>query len=99
SNSTISSYEAAHPNTTNGVSNYYGSSDYNSDAALMQASIMQGGNWHVYALGIGLAIDSDFMDKMARVGNTADSNGHAPTTSGDPTSYESEMTALLDEII
>jgi Flp pilus assembly protein TadG len=99
SNSTVSSYEAAHPNTFNGVSNYYGSSDYNSDAAFMQASIMQGGNWHVYALGIGLAVDTDFMDKMARVGNTADSNGHAPVTSGDPTSYETEMTALLDQII
>ena len=60
---------------------------------------MQGNNWHVYALGIGLAVDTDFMDKMARVGNTADNNGHAPATSGDPTSYESEMTALLDKII
>lgn len=99
SNSTVSSYEAAHPNTFNGVSNYYGSSDYNSDAAFMQASIMQGGNWHVYALGIGLAVDTDFMDKMARIGNTADSSGHAPVTSGDPTSYESEMTNLLDQII
>lgn len=99
SNSTISSYEAAHPNTYNGVSNFYGSSDYNSDAAFMQASMMQGGNWHVYALGIGLAVDTDFMDRMARIGNTADNSGHAPVTSGDPNSYEAEMTALLDEII
>jgi Flp pilus assembly protein TadG len=99
SNSTISSYEAAHPSTYNGVSNYYGSSDYNSDAAFMQASVMQGNNWHVYSLGIGLAVDWDFMDKMARVGNTADSNGQAPRTDGNPSDYETEMTALLDQII
>lgn len=99
SNSAISSYESAHPNTYNGSSNFYGSSDYNSDAAFMQASTMEGQNWHVYALGIGLAVDTDFMNRMARFGNTADSNGNAPTTSGDPTTYETEMTALLDQIV
>ena len=40
SNSTISSYETANPTSYNGSSNYYGSSDYNSDAAFMQANIM-----------------------------------------------------------
>jgi Flp pilus assembly protein TadG len=99
SNSTISAYEAAHPSTYNGVSNYYGSSDYNSDAAFIQANTMQGKNWQVYSLGIGLAVDWDFMDKMARQGGTADNNGQAPRTSGDPSSYESEMTTLLDKII
>jgi len=99
SNSTISSYEAANPNTYNGVSNYYGSSDYNSDAAFMQAAAMQSNNWNVYALGIGLAVDWDFMDRMARVGDTADSNGQAPRSSGDPSTYEAEMTALLDQVI
>jgi Flp pilus assembly protein TadG len=99
SNSTISAYEAAHPNTYNGVSNYYGSSDYNSDAAFMQAAAMQSNNWNVYALGIGLAVDWDFMDRMARVGDTADSNGQAPRSSGDPATYEAEMTALLDQVI
>jgi hypothetical protein len=99
STSTISSYEASNPNTYNGVSNYYGSSDYNSDAAFMQAASMQTNNWHVYSLGIGLAVDWDFMDRMARVGNTADSNGQAPRSSGDPSKYETEMTDLLDTII
>ena len=99
SNSTISSFESAHPSTYNGSSNFYGSSDYNSDAAFMQASSMQGKNWHVYALGIGLAVDWDFMNRMARFGNTADSNGDAPTTSGDPSTYETEMTNLLDQVV
>ncbi len=99
SNSTISSYETAHPSTYNSVSNYYGSSDYNSDAAFMQANMMQGKNWQVYSLGIGLAVDWDFMDKMARQGGTADNNGQAPRTSGDPSQYEAEMTTLLDKII
>ena len=99
SSSTISSYEHANPSTFNGSSNYYGSSDYNSDAAFMQADSMQGKGWYVYALGIGLAVDTDFMNRMARVGGTADDNGEAPTTSGDPSQYVAEMTALLDKII
>src|SRR5262249_54069893 len=89
SNSTISTYASAHPSTFNGSSNFYGSSDYNSDAAFMQASAMQLQHWHVYALGIGLAVDWDFMNRMARFGDTADDNGNAPATSGDPTEYES----------
>ncbi len=95
SNSAISTYETAHPS-----SNYYGgSANYPSDAALMQANTMRTGKWQMYALALGLAADYDFMDRMARMGGTADSDGHAPTTSGDPASYEAEMTALLDKII
>jgi hypothetical protein len=94
SNSTISSYETAHPS-----SNYYGGSDYPSDAALMQANTMNSGHWKLYALALGLAADYDFMDRMARMGGTADDNGHAPTTSGDPSTYETEMTALLKQVV
>jgi hypothetical protein len=65
----------------------------------MQADNMTGNKWHLYALALGLAADYDFMDRMARVGNTADTSGQAPRTSGDPSQYESEMTALLDQII
>jgi hypothetical protein len=100
SNSTVASYEASNPNNSNGVSNYYGdTSDYPSDAALMQANTMSNAKWHLYALALGLAADYDFMDRMARVGNTSDSNGEAPRTDGDPSDYESEMTSLLDQII
>ena len=99
SNSTISTYTAAHPNSYNGTSNYYGSSDYNSDAALMQADTMEGKGWYVYAIPLGLATDQDFMNRMARVGGTADDSGNAPSTSGDPSTYETEMTTILDKII
>jgi Flp pilus assembly protein TadG len=95
SNSAISSYRSAHPSP-----NYYGgSSDYPSDAALMQADTMHTGHWHLYALALGLAADYDFMDRMARMGNTADDNGQAPRTSGDPSTYETEMTALLKQVV
>jgi hypothetical protein len=100
SDSTVSNYLAAHPNTTNGVSNYYGdSNDKPSDAALMQASNMRSNKFYVYALALGLDADNDFMDRMARIGSTADSNGQAPHQSGDPSEYETEMTALLDQIV
>src|SRR5262249_24877791 len=80
SNSTIASYRTSYPS-----SNYYGGgSDYPSDAALMQADTMNSGHWKLYALALGLAADYNFMDRMARMGGTADDNGHAPTTSGDP---------------
>ncbi len=65
----------------------------------MQADTMRGKGWYVYALPLGLAVDSDFMNRMARVGGTADDNGNAPSTSGDPSTYETEMTDLLDKII
>ena len=99
SNTTISAYQSANPSSFNGNSNYYGTSDYNSDAALMQSNMMQGKGWYVYALALGLAADYDFMNRMARMGGTADDNGLAPTTSGDPSTYETEMTDLLDKII
>jgi hypothetical protein len=65
----------------------------------MQANNMNLGHWHLYALALGLAADYDFMDRMARMGNTADDNGQAPRTSGDPSTYETEMTALLKQVV
>jgi hypothetical protein len=65
----------------------------------MQANTMNSGHWKLYALALGLAADYDFMDRMARMGGTADDNGHAPTTSGDPSTYETEMTALLKQVV
>lgn len=95
SNSAVSTYRSSNPS-----GNYYGgSSNYPSDAALMQAGSLQGNGWTVYALALGLGADYDFMDRMARMGGTADDNGHAPTTSGNPSTYETEMTNLLHQII
>jgi hypothetical protein len=97
SNSTVSTYRTAHPS-----SNFYGgtsSTDYASDAALMQTAGMQGDNWNVYAVALGLGADYGFMDRMARQGNTADDDGQAPRTSGDPSAYEAELTSIFKDII
>jgi Flp pilus assembly protein TadG len=95
SDSTISTYRTNNPST-----NFYGgSTDYPSDAALMQTSVMQAAHWHVYALALGLGADYDFMDRMARMGNTSDDSGQAPRTSGDPSAYETELTEILTNVI
>ena len=57
-----------------GVVVYGGTSGtaYASDAAMMQTTQMQGENWTIYAVALGLGADYDFMDRMARMGSTAD---------------------------
>jgi hypothetical protein len=60
---------------------------------------MQGDNWNIYAVALGLGADYDFMDRMARQGNTADDDGQAPRTSGDPSAYETELTSIFKDII
>jgi hypothetical protein len=95
SNSTISTYRTAHPS-----SNFYGGSgDYPQDAALMQTSIMQGKNWYLYPVGVGLDCDYDFMDRMARMGSTANTSGQAPRGSGDPSVYQTLMVQIFKNII
>ena len=95
SNGTISSYRIDHPS-----SNFYGgSSHYTQDAALMQTSMMQGNNWYLYPVGIGLGCDYDFMDRMARMGATADDNGQSPRGSGNPANYEAVLTEIFQNII
>jgi Mg-chelatase subunit ChlD len=95
SNSTISNYISRNPS-----SNFYGSSSYyNHDAALMQASIMRRAYWKVFAVGIGLGTDNGFMDRMARMGGTANDNGQAPRTSGDPREYENELRKIFKQIV
>jgi Flp pilus assembly protein TadG len=95
--STISNYINAHPS-----SNYYtGSSGTStaSNAAMMQAAMMNSGKWKLYPVPLGLGADQDFMDRMARTGGTADDNGQAATSSGDPSSYEQELTNIFKQIV
>jgi hypothetical protein len=97
SNSAVSTYRTGHTN-----SNFYGgttSTDYASDAALMQTNTLQSGGWLLYAVALGLGADYDFMDRMARMGDTANDDGQAPRTSGDPSAYEAELTAIFRNII
>jgi hypothetical protein len=94
SSSTISSYRTSNPS-----SDFYGGSAYAYDAPIMQAATMQGDNWAVFPVGVGLGCDDGFMDRMARSGGTADDDGHAPEGSGNPAQYEQVMTDIFENII
>jgi hypothetical protein len=77
---------------------FYGNKTYH-DAALMQASLMQGNRWYLYPVGIGLETDYGFMDRMARMGVTANDNGESPRGSGNPAEYEERLTEIFEHII
>jgi hypothetical protein len=93
SSSAINGYITAHPNA-----DYY-ASDYPRNASLMQTAMMQGNHWQLFPVGIGLGCDYTFMDKMARMGQTADPNGQGPRGSGNPADYEARLTQIFQKII
>jgi len=93
-NTTISNYRTAHPSDY-----YYGGTDnYNHDAALMQVNAMQATGWITHAVGVGLATDDAFMDKIMQM-STLDDDATAPDTSGDPSEYETELRAIFEQIV
>jgi hypothetical protein len=97
SSGTISSYESGHSN-----SNYYGSSsDYAQDAAMMQTATMQGNNWSVFPVELGLEGDDDFMNRIYSVamGKTAQTLTSPYGATGDPTYYEQELIDIFTKII
>jgi hypothetical protein len=93
--SQINNYIKQHPDD----SFYGGSSNYSRDAALMQTSMMQGNHWSLYPVGIGLECDYGFMDRLARMGSTADQDGESPRGSGNPADYEQRLTEIFQHII
>lgn len=56
---------------------------------------MQLDGWLVFPVGTGLGVDYNFMDRLARLGNTADDEGESPRGSGNPAEYEQRMTGFL----
>lgn len=96
SDTTISNYRIDNPSA-----NFYGGSgsNYYYDAALMQAMRMQLMGWKVFSVGVGLGTDYDFMDRMSRMGLTANPSGQGPRTSGSPLAYENEVSAIFRNII
>jgi hypothetical protein len=95
SDSTVTAYRAAHPSP-----NYYGgSSNYDGDAAIMQASTMKLLGWKVFPVGVGLGCDYDFMDRMSRTGGTANDSGQGPRTGTNPVAYESQLSTIFKNII
>jgi hypothetical protein len=94
SNAVISQYI-----TDNASGNFYANGAYWCDAALMQSSMMQGNHWYLYPVGVGMGCDYGFMDRMARMGGTANSGGQSPRGSGNPAEYEQKLTDIFKKII
>jgi len=74
------------------VTSYTGNSY--KDAALSVAAFLQAKKWYVYAVGIGLSCDSDFMSRMATLGGTSSTH-----IASDVENYESDLTSIFDNII
>jgi hypothetical protein len=108
SSTTITNYKNANPSTwtnpTTGqtIDNWAVTGSYTTEksAALMQTSMMQGNGWYAYAVGVGLDCDSDFMNRVARMGATANpTTGQAPASAGDSTIAEANLTTIFNAII
>jgi len=94
STTTINNYVAANPNP-----NFYTTTSYPRQAALMQTHMMQGDNWYVYPVGVGLGTDYDFMDRVARMSGTANAKGQSPRGTGNPGEYEDVLRNIFEQII
>lgn len=94
SSSEINSYKSEYPSD-----NFYSSGNYAQNSALILTSMMQRGNWNVYAAGVGGGCDYDFMDRLARLGSTANTDGESPRGTADPTAYEDVLKDIFEKII
>lgn len=95
SSTTLNNYISANPS-----SNFYTTSGKNAfNAPIMQSDAMNTKGWKTYAVGIGFGTDYDFMDRVARMGSSADSNGQAPRNTGDPSQYEAKLKSIFQDII
>ncbi|MEZ5942694.1 MAG: VWA domain-containing protein [Planctomycetaceae bacterium] len=68
------------------------------NAALVQAARAEMEGTQIYAVGMGLGTDYDFMDRMARTSNT-DEAGMSVRGSGNPAEYEQRLTEIFTNII
>lgn len=91
---TIDAYLGANANP-----DFYTGGYYWLDAPLMQVHQMQAENWMVFPVGIGLGTDYNFMDRLARIGSTANSSGESPRGSGNPAEYEQRLIEIFENII
>ena len=94
SNSTISSYISSNSN-----SDWYSTSDPEYNSVLMQTSMLNTSKGMTFSVGMGLGCDYDFMDRIARMGKTADSSGLSTRGTGNPALYEDELAAIFTKII
>ncbi|MCE9546744.1 MAG: hypothetical protein K8T25_14790 [Planctomycetia bacterium] len=109
SNTTIQNYETSYDATHNPDGEWFTSSDNNyqeRNAVMMQVGMMQALDWHVYAVGIGLASDQTMMDRMARLSGTAVQDPNNPTgpkispvASGNPADYQQRLSDIFSTIV
>ena len=95
--SAISGFELANPD-----SNYYSSSSYYpQDAAMMQTAIMQGNNWSVFPIQLGLQGNADFMNRIYSVatGKTTQTLTNPYDATGNPANYETDLIDIFNKII
>jgi hypothetical protein len=92
--STINNYISDHPDD-----DFYSGSAYAYNAPLMQATSMQVMGWSVFPVGLGLGTDYSFMDRLARMGGTANDDGESPRGSGNPAQYEQRLADIFRQII
>ena len=94
SSGTISSYIGSNSNT-----NFYGGGYDWLDAPLMQTHMMSQLKYQTYPVGIGMGTDYSFMDRVARMGRTADGMGQSARGSGNPAEYEQRLRDIFTTII
>ncbi len=82
-----------------GGDDFYGGGYYWFDAPLGQTFRMRQEGWYVFPVGIGLGTNYDFMDRMARLGGTANDAGQSTRGSGNPAEYEKRLTEIFEDII
>jgi len=97
--SSNSSDVAAYAVANNSSGNFYNNGGYWLDAPLMETHKMEAEGYSVWPVGIGLGTVYDFMDRMGRLGGTADDGGQSPRGSGNPAEYEQRLVEIFEEII
>ncbi|MEM9351774.1 MAG: TadG family pilus assembly protein [Planctomycetota bacterium] len=84
----------------NDIDDIYGGGYYWLDAPLIRTRELRLENRaEVYPVGVGLGTDYEFMDRVARIGGTANAAGQSPRGSGDPEEYEQILTEIFEKII
>ncbi len=78
---------------------FYPGNDLNHNGPLAEAGQMNDDHWMVFPVGIGLGTDYSFMDRMSRIGGSANESGQSPRGSGNPAEYEQRLADIFREII
>jgi Flp pilus assembly protein TadG len=97
SKTTVTAYVAAHPSAY-WLANTSSSNYWYEQAALMQAHKYQGNHWYTYPVGLGLSIDTAFMDGMANIAGTAKKDGSS-MSSTDPTTAINDLKDIFSDIL